>query len=133
MTKLAALMPLLAIALTTSSVFAAPPIVQCDAMYSEDEAGGGNMGNVEHAQATVTTKGEHTPVGKAILTTRLEQVCASDGGPCSDGYHLSTTLTIGDSSAYTSSDLDSNTPKYTRQHLSLDAAGKHVFVNCDVM
>ena len=125
-------LPLLVFALSLNA-YAAAPKVSCGAMAYETNADGSTiLDSIVHSDNVIVTEaGIDIATGKGRLKSRLNQICASDGGPSSDRYDLETTLTIGDSSSYTSSTLGPDTEKYFRQHLSLKAGNLSIFVNCD--
>lgn len=109
------------------------PKVSCELMYSQTDNGGVSV---------VFKRGEPVPVSLSKvgnyesngfkLSAALSQICATDGGPCSNTYTLITLIKKDNSKAKSLYTVHLPASRGERSSTSLEVGNETAFVNCDI-
>lgn len=117
----------LALGFATSAM--AAPKATCQLhWYSVDENGAAVETAVSATQEVTVQNHLKTDLKGYEQRSYMKQICAADGGPCSDIYELMTSITKGDISTST---LTLSTSK--RQYMNLAVGNEIVFTICDIV
>lgn len=114
---------ILTILLVSSFAKADVPKVVCELKYDDKTV----------KSEPVTENGVQVVNDKALLNSTLTQVCAADGGHCIDAYKITSTLDLGDATAFNVTDIVPLKFGHTSQFLSLYLNKKNAIAQCRVV